>query len=582
MKRLGAEHVRKLHEQHGWRKLGIIGAIGVCVVFIVVQLAYPWNALPLYAAVGEVDVGGASAQEATKTLDKAYAEQPIKLYFGESDKAYREPLPQDIGLTIDSQPQVQAQQYAWWQRLIPSSLLWIHLLADDSVAPTYQHDEKKAEDYVKKELGKSCDVKPQNATVTYRDEKLEVVPAIDGGTCKLADVTSLLTDVKPTLTSSFVRIPMDARPAKIDDKDAGKFVTELSARTATGMTIEVGDTTVSVDQKTVLSWLDFKAVDGKLIATVNTKKAAEFLSEKLAPKVTRAAGTSRVTTRDFTIVSQQIGATGQALDQAATLQAINDWLAGASEDLSAKVRPVAPRVAYTRHYSPTDTGLSALITQFAQEHPGQFGVSMIEITGKKRRATYQDTKQFRTASTYKLFVAYSALKRVDEGKWKWNMQVHGGRNLEKCLHDMIVVSDNPCGEELLQKITPIKVHEEIQRIGLSRSTFIGKYIMTTAGDLTTFVGALHAGQLLSKSSTDRLLGWMKGNIYRQGIPAGAKGTVADKVGFLPDPDDGIWYYNDAAIVYGPSGTYALSIMTKGSSWSTIAELTRKIEALRSQ
>jgi hypothetical protein len=33
-------------------------------------------------------------------------------------------------------------------------------------------------------------------------------------------------------------------------------------------------------------------------------------------------------------------------------------------------------------------------------------------------------------------------------------------------------------------------------------------------------------------------------------------------------------------VYSPSGTYVLSVMTDGSSWGTIAELTRQIESWR--
>lgn len=99
---------------------------------------------------------------------------------------------------------------------------------------------------------------------------------------------------------------------------------------------------------------------------------------------------------------------------------------------------------------------------------------------------------------------------------------------------------------------------------------------TTAGDLTTFVGALQSGQLLNPSSTNTLLSAMKRNVYRQGIPAGASGQTADKVGFLDA------FLHDASIVYSPRGTYALSIMTEGSSWATIADLTRQIEKLRAQ
>jgi len=67
---------------------------------------------------------------------------------------------------------------------------------------------------------------------------------------------------------------------------------------------------------------------------------------------------------------------------------------------------------------------------------------------------------------------------------------------------------------------------------------------------------------------------MKRNVYRQGIPAGTSATVADKVGFLNA------LVHDAAIVYSSKGTYVLTIMTDGSSWANVAELTRKIEALR--
>ena len=69
---------------------------------------------------------------------------------------------------------------------------------------------------------------------------------------------------------------------------------------------------------------------------------------------------------------------------------------------------------------------------------------------------------------------------------------------------------------------------------------------------------------------------LKRNIYRQGIPAGANGQVANKVGFL----DGLLH--DAAIIYGPTGPIVLSIMSDGSSWATLADLTKQIETLRAQ
>ena len=89
------------------------------------------------------------------------------------------------------------------------------------------------------------------------------------------------------------------------------------------------------------------------------------------------------------------------------------------------------------------------------------------------------------------------------------------------------------------------------------------------------MASLATGQIsLNQSSQNRLIDALKRNEFRQGVPAGATGQVADKVGFL----NGLLH--DAAIVYSPSGTYALSVMTDGSSWAKIAELTREIEKLR--
>lgn len=575
--RIGHKHAKRHWERYGW--FGVVG--GVLFVLIVVQLAYPWHSLPLFSTVEGVSASGKSIDETVKLLDDKYAKTPLALYFGTSTKAYRQPLPGAIGLTVSSRPQVDAKTYSFWLRLIPTSLFWAHLVGPES-APGYRHDSVKASAYVKKELGESCDVTPQNASLTYKDKKLQVVPAIDGGTCKLADVEKLLNTTQPTVSKHTVHIPMEQRPAVIHDDAAKNVATRLTAQTE-NVKIKTGGGDVAVPQDTFLSWLDFTAPDSGIVPTVNADRAADFLSKQVAPKVAVKPGTNYITTMDFTIVSQTPGSAGQALDTGAMIKLLNQWLSSADTELAAPTKSIAPTPVYTRHYSATDTGLSALIAQFAQAHGGDFGVSLIEITGSNnRRATYQDTKQFRTASTYKLFVAYSSIKRVERGEWNWGTSIKlangSTKTLDACMSVMIRLSDNACGEALLDKISPRAVTDDIQRdIGLTRSSFMGTNIMTTAGDLTTFVGALYAGQLFKdQSNTDKLIGWMKQNIYRQGIPAGASGAVADKVGFLED------YLNDAAIVYSPSGTYALSIMSKGSSWATIAELTRQIEKLRAQ
>lgn len=220
-----------------------------------------------------------------------------------------------------------------------------------------------------------------------------------------------------------------------------------------------------------------------------------------------------------------------------------------------------------------------MIQEYDNSHNGTFSVSLQELDNNKRYSlNYNADKVIITASTYKLFVAYSTLRRIDSGQWKWSdKNISTGRNLAKCFDDMIILSDNACGEALLARITSSKVTAEIREQGLSSSGWSNGLPRTTAADLRIFLTKLYDDELsISTVSRDRLIETMKHNIYKDGVPAGVMNyTVANKVGFL----NGLLH--DAAIVYAPSKDYVLVIMTNGSSWGDIAELTKKIEALRS-
>ncbi len=574
---MGQEHLTiiKGHVREHWRRIGLLGLAGGVALLVLVQLLYPWGALPLYQKIDGVDVSGWNAADATKLLEGKYASLKVGLYFGHSPKVYREPVPADVGIKITSQKQVESAQYAWWLRLVPSSLWWAHAVTKPTT-PTYSYDAKKLQTYVAKELGESCEVTAVNASLQYKDRKLQVVPAIDGGTCKLDDVQKKLATTTPTLAAHTVRIPMAEHPAKIHDSEAQVVSDKLTKQTNGGVVILANGQKVTVSQQEVFAWLDFTAPDAGIVAAVNESRAKDFFDKQLLPKVAVAPGMSKVTTLDFTEIARTEGPNGRTLDTEGTIISLNQWFGGGNDMPVAQTKIVAPTVSYTRTYTPTDTGINALIAQFAESHPGTYGVSFVELDGKKRRATYRADTVYRTASTYKLFVAYGALKRVESGAWHWTDQIQGGRDLTKCLDDMIVKSDNACGETMLEKIGYKTLTNEIRAIGLGKSSFMNSFPETTANDLTTFVGALQSGQLLNASSTNTLLSAMKRNVYRQGIPASASGTVGDKVGFLDA------FLHDAAVVYGPNGTYALTIMTEGSSWANIAELTRQLEKLRAQ
>lgn len=560
-----------------YRRELTISAVAILIGIILIQLLYPISKLLPFASVDGLEMSGVSKADATTRLNNQYADQPITIQFGSQTDSRRVSLkPADIGLRTNNAERVDNLSYPWYARLIPSSLLW-YGMTQDADGPSYERDDEQRASFMKVTLGDSCNLKPVNATLEANNDSLNVVPSKNGGTCKNSDVETALRTAEPRLAQSTkLTIPTTVIPAKITDSVALKLANTLNSRLKGDVQVKVGDKTVSFKAATVASWLVFTPEKSDITVSISGKKANSELQKNLSSIVALKPGVTKVTTKDFVEVSRQAGSSGQALDVGATSDNVVEYLLAKKQTVTASVKPVAPSVAYVRTYSSTDIGLSALFKQYADDNDGTYGAQLIELSGERRRASYNADKQFITASTYKLFVAYSTLKRVEAGTWNWSDNINGGRDLSACFEDMIVRSDNDCAAALLDKIGFQAITNDAHELGCNHTTFLEKKgILSTPGDLALFLAELKSGQMLGKqSSRDRLLDAMKRNIYRQGIPAGINATVADKVGFLDD------LLHDAAVVYSPKGAYVLVIMTEDSSWANIADLAKKVEKLR--
>jgi beta-lactamase class A len=545
---------------------------------IIIQLLYPQDQLLPYANIDGLSVGGWHKDDAVWDLDRHYLSKRVRIYFGTNQMPYRSPTTGEIGIMVKNQARIDQMNYPWWLRLVPTSLAWANHFIK-AQAPQYETNKQTLQTYINKELGQSCDVMPKDAGVVYEDTVLKVVESAVGGTCQPAEIVTALTSVHPELQQdTTVRITMTEIQPAISTATAQRFVTSLTDRIGLGIPIKTDSDTIILPAREILSWLDVTSNEGVLTPHLNSDRATDYLTKNLAPKVAVASGVTKVSTRDFVETDRQEGVSGQTLNIDSTLTGIVSYLTMQREEAAVVTDMTSPRIEYTRSYNPTDTGLSALLANFAKDHAGTFGMSFVELSGQHRRATYDENRVFVTASTYKLFVAYSTLKRIDAGLWSWNdADIANGRNLSTCFDDMIIRSDNACAEALLKRVGYREATNEIRAVGLASTSFIaGNTPQSTPSDEALFLAQLELGQLpLAAESRDRLLGVMKRNIYQQGIPAGTDSVVADKVGFL-------WgLLHDAAVVYSPGGTYVLVIMTDGSSWKAIADLTRQIESLRS-
>ncbi|EXF24578.1 hypothetical protein BG28_06010 [Nesterenkonia sp. AN1] len=239
-----------------------------------------------------------------------------------------------------------------------------------------------------------------------------------------------------------------------------------------------------------------------------------------------------------------------------------------SPDESEPVRPEAPADA------PSFTGdLDDYLEELAAHYPGDISISVAELGGQGRTGSTAGGESRVSASTYKVFVAYGILDRVESGELDWADPIDGGRDRATCFADMLSVSDNPCADDFREELGWEGLRDIAAETGGPATDFIPAYARTSANDLTAFMTRLESGALeISEASRSRLLGALESNIFREGIGAGSAGTVLNKVGFI----DG--YLNDTAIVRHPQGSYVLSIMSEGSDWTAISSITSDVEA----
>ncbi|GEO70005.1 serine hydrolase [Levilactobacillus acidifarinae] len=186
------------------------------------------------------------------------------------------------------------------------------------------------------------------------------------------------------------------------------------------------------------------------------------------------------------------------------------------------------------------------------------------------------------ASTYKLFIAAYVFQQHHQTGAPWTNADTAG------FEDMIINSGNDYADHTLDTNGLLAVDNFIGAQKWYTPVFnAGQTAETTAHSLNLALQALDRQQYPYNHAADRqwLLKLMRKQVYRTGIPAGAKAatpgtTVADKVGWYADTN------NDAGIVTLPNGErYVLVIMTHGqqqtgfSGFPRIAKITKHIQHL---
>lgn len=549
----------------------VVGGM-VTVIVVVIQLLYPSDRTLPFTKVADVEVGSLTKRQAIEYLFDTYSSVPLTVDIaGTTIKSTTD----KAGVLVDFQKAADAAaRYPWWQRLIPFSLFYKSQVIN--ARPEITVDDELAKQFMQT-VKEKCDKKVREASVAIDKGNVTLQKGEDGRSCSEVAIKKGLASALLRHGSAQVTINTDVQhPDKTTAVAEGQF-NEAQAMIAGGLTIVVGSERVVVPSEVLASWVRFvdNPAQGTYAVTLDDTTVQGYLqthkqSVYVAPIATDVHTIDGVETR------REYGRTGRDIDYDQTIAQIKQVLTDKkTKTVTAKIQTIEPPLNYLHNYSQSQQGLERLLADIVAKK-GNYGVSVTELSGMGRMASVNGDRKYVMASTYKLFVAYMVLKDLENGGLKWEDVITGGLNVRQCFEEMIVQSANRCALAYINRYGATTIVAKMHELGFA-SVERNTTWWATTNDLALYMKKLERGQLLEGESRDFLLGLLKRQVWRYGIPTGIRNvTIADKVGFLED------YIHDIAIVYAPKGTYILGIMTKGGSYGGMADVARQVHRYMTQ
>ena len=483
------------------------------------------------------------------------------------------------GVTIDAEKTFSSfTDIKGWQR-VPLVSAMGNLFA--GIKPAYHVNMAELESTITPHITQSL-IPAQNASATIPsdiDEAVVITPAVRGSEISAAVATEQLA--RAIAANDFtMRVNGVVIPATWTELELRAFMPAIDAARRTSLNIQADNTKVHVSSTVLTSMLRIDYTGTVLKMTLDPVQLQTFLVNQSQVFYTAPIATKTVQ-RDGTETSRTEGIVGKQLDIDATTAAAIAAFENGILQVTPTFATVTPQILVTRTYSNTDTGLYKTIEDFALTHKGSYRVAAVQLSGTgNRSAFYNPDQKIITASTFKLFVAYGIMQKIDAGELTMGSIV-ANSTVESCMYKMIHFSDNNCGKALQLQLGWATFDSKLASDGftatkLNNSSAGDKW--STARDEMSLLTKLYNHELLTSESTDYLLNLMKNQIYRSGIPAGSRGAVvANKVGYL------YGLTHDIGIVYSPKATYAVAIMTDGSAgWTNIKQLSQLIHDFYNQ
>ncbi len=237
--------------------------------------------------------------------------------------------------------------------------------------------------------------------------------------------------------------------------------------------------------------------------------------------------------------------------------------------------PSAPEIVSAPAQPWVDLALQQEIEDAIPAGVGTVAVAVRHVTSGASAGVNAD-RVMPPASTYKLGVLLAAARRMEQGRLSLDerlqllpedwadgagvLQTRIGQYVTagEALRLMIGISDNTAALAMLRRLGVDTVNADYAQLGLSRTRFSADMQPSaTAWEMATLLTMITSGQAAGKPATEYVLGLLAEPQPQAWIANGTPPdtVVAHKFGQLPG------VRNDAALVYTPSGPYALVVLS---------------------
>lgn len=219
-----------------------------------------------------------------------------------------------------------------------------------------------------------------------------------------------------------------------------------------------------------------------------------------------------------------------------------------------------------------DEGLkSALMEKLALFSSDQKWSIFVYDLSSDSKVNINPDEKFDAASLYKLFLLEALEDKIPFDQW--NYKYFDGVSLTDCVDSMLRTQDNACSESLARELGWDFVDDFNQKNGFKNTSLSGlDGRVTNAAEVGELLIRLKNGRILSDNTRRFVFDSLYQQHYSKGIAKGCGDCrVAGKTGELSGVS------HDAAVVTHGGKSYVLVVLSSGSDFKQISQLTTVID-----